>query len=798
MNAKQSIVLNFNNAAPVKTGLIFKAGDKGITFDMDVRELDPTGMTPKIVFYRSNATSVESDDITETDGIFSYTTLGNEFAVPGVVVADLKFYDGDDQRVSTASFIFMVTADTLDGLGGGTAGYSDQLEQLSQEFSDTLEEYKDAFGDVGAINPRGAYSSSADYNVLDLVSYQGSSYLCRTACKNKLPTNTTYWQVFASGGGGGGTGDYDDLDNKPSINGTTLSGNKTTEDLGLFSGDYDDLSNKPALFSGDYDDLTNKPSIPSNFGDLADVNMAGVINGQVPAYNSTTGRYEPFTPSGGGGILPHVVVISDTGSTVTIVKGGRTITATETSTGHFEADVDSFGTWTIHSIFGGDETISSLNVDTVKIYTVDIGHFSASITVNFPNVGTCALSAPGISPVYATSSPYTFTVHEATTYTVTVTIDGVIKTDTVSISTDGQSESVTIEFGTITVNYHNDYRGETFTCVNGGTTISKAAPNNANTFNFYPPTTGTWEVTATYSQNANVISLATPVTLNFVTLNPSTFAEIHEVVQAGMAEQVFEIGDQIEVTYTATDNTQYAMPFDIVNFDTVEIEDGTTHPGMFLQSHYVTVEPMQFDAPEPNNADANIKQYGYNRWSESGLRAWLNSDAAVGGWWGNTFERGGNTVTRRAADVAPALLSTYNGFMKGLPADFIAILGNVKVQTKTNTVTDGGVTDVTYDKFFTPSLEQIYCTPESAASGIEGDYWEYWKDRLGINTPASRGSSYANYVTYTLESQSTSHSGLRSGSVSTSHQRWDINTSGTIVVYAANSNIRSAPACVIV
>lgn len=33
--------------------------------------------------------------------------------------------------------------------------------------------------------------------------------------------------------GGGGTTDYDDLTDKPSINGTTLSGNKTTADLGL-------------------------------------------------------------------------------------------------------------------------------------------------------------------------------------------------------------------------------------------------------------------------------------------------------------------------------------------------------------------------------------------------------------------------------------------------------------------------------------------------------------------------------------------------------------------------------------
>ena len=36
-----------------------------------------------------------------------------------------------------------------------------------------------------------------------------------------------------SGNGGGGTTDYTDLSNKPSINSVTLSGNKTSSDLGL-------------------------------------------------------------------------------------------------------------------------------------------------------------------------------------------------------------------------------------------------------------------------------------------------------------------------------------------------------------------------------------------------------------------------------------------------------------------------------------------------------------------------------------------------------------------------------------
>ena len=46
------------------------------------------------------------------------------------------------------------------------------------------------------------------------------------------------------GGGGGFSGDYDDLYNRPKINGHTLTGNKTTADLGI---SYNDLDDKPSI-----------------------------------------------------------------------------------------------------------------------------------------------------------------------------------------------------------------------------------------------------------------------------------------------------------------------------------------------------------------------------------------------------------------------------------------------------------------------------------------------------------------------------------------------------------------------
>ena len=60
-----------------------------------------------------------------------------------------------------------------------------------------------------------------------------------------------YEDLPAISGGEQGTMDYNELENKPSINNVTLSGNKTAGDLGFAtvatSGSYEDLSNKPTI-----------------------------------------------------------------------------------------------------------------------------------------------------------------------------------------------------------------------------------------------------------------------------------------------------------------------------------------------------------------------------------------------------------------------------------------------------------------------------------------------------------------------------------------------------------------------
>ena len=321
MTADFDVILNFNSATPVKTGAEFKAGDKGFTINMTVRELDPTGMTPKIAFYRANGTSVESGAVTNVGNIFSYTLLGNELAVPGVVVADLKFYDGDDQRISSASFIFTAIADTLDGLGGGTESYSDELEQLSAEFQDTLDDYIDAFGNTAPINPRGDYDNTATYEPRDMVydSNTGTSWVCKQQSTGNAPGSpSAYWQKLVNSSGSANLGDLADVDTTGASSGQLLGFDgadwgPVNAPAGSFSGLSDVNVSTPsdgqvATYDGTSQKWKNKAIPAGSFAGLTDVDTTGVTDGQVATYDGTSQKWKPSTPASGGGSNPNLLM----------------------------------------------------------------------------------------------------------------------------------------------------------------------------------------------------------------------------------------------------------------------------------------------------------------------------------------------------------------------------------------------------------------------------------------------------------------------------------------------------------
>lgn len=393
------------------------------------------------------------------------------------------------------------------------------------------------------------------------------------------------------------------------------------------------------------------------------------------------------------------------------------------------------------------------------------------------------------------------------------------------------------------------------------------------------------------SQLISATTEATPV---------ATLNEIHEIVRRGEAATVFSIGDQINLNYNDGANN-YILPFDIVHFGDVELQDGETVPGMFIQSHYA-MQGVQFDQNEAfyvvpagglaagtyyitmGNAwgsnvvsgkiynftlteaysegdllqlgketseisglpdadpstwrvrtykkDGNTlagsvasateivtlsegavgtslgtlssstkygtsginnmqrSAYGYNRWSQSAMRQFLNSSAAANSWW----------TPQNPYDRRPDQLASMRGFMAGFDDAFLNIIKPVKVATALNTVsdTDIGASETTFDTFFPASLEQEYIVPQAA--GVEGEYWEYWKRRLGLTTPQAQGGGGTNpfHIRYAYNARtSAQYCRLRSAYRGYAGNTWNVGTSGTAYSSGATSASRCAPACVI-
>lgn len=323
------------------------------------------------------------------------------------------------------------------------------------------------------------------------------------------------------------------------------------------------------------------------------------------------------------------------------------------------------------------------------------------------------------------------------------------------------------------------------------------------------------------------------------TLAKSTWDRIRlDVVELSRAALIakYPIGTELVCGYTL-DGTRYDFPWVVLDNDReCEREDGSTHPGLWLGAKYCTVEDIQFDATEgvvitsadettaqegyyycgisgstytmlnlaagdaiPFSSYDTIKkgtinhkdvyQYSYNRYRDSAQRQWLNSDADAGDWW---------TATHYG-DTAPSQLATRKGFMAGLDADFLEVIQPVKIQVAANTDTDGGATDVMYDRFFLQSLEEMYGSPQAA--GVEGSYFPYWKTVTGLDAPTNGSSSNTNPARLIRRISNPSGSAatvrLRSANRGNATNAWYVTASGYLNNNNANSSYASQPACVI-
>ena len=341
----------------------------------------------------------------------------------------------------------------------------------------------------------------------------------------------------------------------------------------------------------------------SSLDDLTNVNITTPTNNQVLKYDSVNDEWvNGDAPSGGSGGSTVTVTTSEAslyGQAVTITDGHDTYTGTFSNTGLCEIQgVEITGTATVSS----GAASASITMPYFGNYSVVLSLFSATVTVTFPysNGATCTLS-DGVTTLTATSSPMAFTVPNVGTWTATVTLDGQSKTDSAQITTDGQTASLTIEYGTINLTFDDDFRSQTITCESGGTTITKPAPSVGNTMVFYPPTTGVWDITGyvggvPYSTSATIVSLSTSVSAILqmnVTLTVTLYSATEDTVtftdESGAKTEVFASGQSsksisitippsgMSITFTSSiaknpdDLSQYYSKTVTVNSGTTEV-----------------------------------------------------------------------------------------------------------------------------------------------------------------------------------------------------------------------------------
>ena len=317
------------------------------------------------------------------------------------------------------------------------------------------------------------------------------------------------------------------------------------------------------------------------------------------------------------------------------------------------------------------------------------------------------------------------------------------------------------------------------------------------------------------------------------------WSKIQQVVRSGNASSMFNIGDQIIVKWTHPVNGAiYEMPFDVVHFGTVSISDGSEVPGMYLQSHYCLPFYVAFDAAETAPAtgtmqegvyyygidpsthmnrllevpddyiigmdvssliatfsaifyntvcdpSGEISSMGYNNWAESAIRQFLNSEAFDDSWW--TPQHDGDV---RQISIPAMNMGANFGFLSGFDSDFLGCVGEVRVCTCVQ-----GEESYTFDRFFIPSLEQMYI--DSPHSG-EGEAFEYWKQATGLENPVGRDEGEQVYIPYGIDAKQTPCSAfLRSEDENSMSRVYYIGTDGMSAVTGASAASKCMPVCVL-
>lgn len=130
-------------------------------------------------------------------------------------------------------------------------------------------------------------------------------------------------------------------------------------------------------------------------------------------------------------------------------------------------------------------------------------------------------------------------------------------------------------------------------------------------------------------------------------------------------------------------------------------------------------------------------RYGSNNWKESALRQMLNSDKAKSTFW----------TPQTKYDRPPSWATSTDGFMVGLPAEFLEVVGICSHTTKTNGIHEENDTlnssYETQDRFWLPSYSEVFGGMENNVA--DGTQYPYYSGGLAADRIKYNSSGAARY-----------------------------------------------------
>jgi len=311
-----------------------------------------------------------------------------------VAEIDRRSEAGDEQLAASLRDIALGLRSSFDAKSAEVAEWSARVEREIAAHSVALAAIPPVLkgADAKQLNPRGEWEAGMIVNALDVVSYNGSSYISNVDGNTDKPSRSDKYTVLAkrSGNGAGGATDFGSLTG--TIAPSQLVPGSTTYAVGdvLYAGTTGALSKLGAGSSGQLLSTQGAGAAPIW---VTATGGAGDMNGPASATDNAVAR---FDGTGGKTVQNSTVTISDTGD---ITAAGKLFTADGTNAAPAIAIASSTGTGlyldaanTLGVATGGNGTVTFSTASGVANIT---GHGVRSLTLTGGSTGASLVLGQG-------------------------------------------------------------------------------------------------------------------------------------------------------------------------------------------------------------------------------------------------------------------------------------------------------------------------------------------------------------------------------------------------------------------